>query len=139
MPCKAHGHANVFGELETRLNTALLQVRELTEKNGVLTGWLKDSVDKEDATNRLYEEARNLNHDLADMVRCLEWTDPKGEVPSHCPWCEVQKPKHDNPCKLKIVIDKGYIPNKRKCEVVLPLLDGGVTYCGNVLPCHMHG
>jgi hypothetical protein len=28
---------------------------------------------------------------------------------------------------------------KRKCEVVLPLLDGATTLCGNVKPCHMHG
>jgi len=90
------------------------EVEALKDDKAMLIGQLQQSRKHVSDSDLQIDKIRNVNHDLADLVRCLEWTDPEGEIPSHCPWCEVQKPKHSNPCKLKLLIDQGYIPNKWK-------------------------
>ena len=90
------------------------ETEALKDDKALLTGQLQQSRKHVSDADLQIDKIRNVNHDLADMVRCLEWTDPEAEIPSHCPWCEVQKPNHSNPCKLKLLIDQGYIPNKAR-------------------------
>lgn len=114
------------GEPEVSCNKCLLrreraenaklrsEIEALKDDKALLTGQLQQSRKHVSDADLQVDKIRNVNHDLADMVRCLEWTDPEGEIASHCPWCEAQKPNHSNPCKLKLLIDQGYIPNKAR-------------------------
>lgn len=82
--------------------------REASEKDAAKL----DALKAENAKLLLQvNESRNINHDLADVLRCLEWNNE-----GWCPWCMGKRPNHDGPCKLQIMIAKGYIPNKPKTE-----------------------
>jgi hypothetical protein len=54
------------------------------------------------------DQSRSINHDLADVLRCLEWNNE-----GFCPWCMGKRPNHNGVCKLQTMIAKGYITEKR--------------------------
>jgi len=110
----------------TVLRAELDQIKREAALEGEGIAFLREGirVAKEQA-----DVVRHVNHNLADMLRALEYQQISG-LGEFCPWCEVQKPKHADTCKLKILINLGYITHAN---------DGPTKMCQCGEPLARHG